>query len=108
MKLGFYTSYDEKTVEFAHKVGFHSLELSAWPDSSLNADKITNRRIKEVKSDLKDHDIEISVLGYYPNYLEPNKKNAKEAARYFYKVIELANRMEVDIVCTHAGRHPEK
>ena len=104
MKLGFYTNYDEKTVEFAHKVGFRSMELSAWPDSSLNADKVTDRRIKEVKKDLKDHDIEISALGYYPNYLDPNKVNAKEATRYFYKVMELASRMDVDVVCTFAGR----
>jgi sugar phosphate isomerase/epimerase len=104
MKLGFYTNYDEKTVEFAHKVGFRSMELSAWPDSSLNADKVTDRRIKEVKKDLKDHDIEISALGYYPNYLDPNKANAREATRYFYKVMELASRMDVDVVCTFAGR----
>jgi len=104
MKLGFYTNYDEKTVEFAYKVGFRSMELSAWPDSSLNADKVTDRRIKEVKKKLKDHDIEISALGYYPNYLDPNKANAKEATRYFYKVMELASKMELDVVCTFAGR----
>jgi sugar phosphate isomerase/epimerase len=104
MKLGFYTNYDEKTVEFAHKVGFRSMELSAWPDSSLNADKVTDRRINEVKKNLKDHDIEISALGYYPNYLDPNKANAKEATRYFYKVMELASKMELDVVCTFAGR----
>jgi sugar phosphate isomerase/epimerase len=105
MKLGFYTNYDEKTVEFAHKVGFRSMELSAWPDSSLNADKVTDRRIKEVKKDLKDHDIEISALGYYPNYLDPNPKNAIEAIRYFKKVMELATKMDVDVVCTFAGRN---
>jgi sugar phosphate isomerase/epimerase len=104
MKLGFYTNYDEKTVEFAHSVGFRSMELSAWPDSSLNADKTTDKKIKEVKKDLAAHDIEISALGYYPNYLDPNKANAKEAIRYFGKVMDLAERMEVPIVCTFAGR----
>jgi len=82
MKLGFYTNYDEKTVAFAHKVGFRSMELSAWPDSSLNADKVTDRRIKEVKKDLKEHDMEVSALGYYPNFLDPHKENAEEATRY--------------------------
>jgi sugar phosphate isomerase/epimerase len=108
MKLGFYTNYDEKTVEFAYKVGFHSMELSAWPNSSLNADKITDSRIKEVKKNLQTHNIEISVLGYYPNHLNPNKTNTKEMNRYFIKVLELAERMEVNVVCTHAGRDPEK
>jgi sugar phosphate isomerase/epimerase len=108
MKLGFYTNYDEKTVEFAHKVGFRSMELSVWPDSSLNADKVTDKRIAEVKKNLKEHDIEISALGYYPNFLDPDEEKAEEAIRYFYKVMELASRMGVGVVCTFAGRDPEK
>ncbi len=108
MKLGFYTNYDKDTVAFAHKVGFRSMELSAWPQSSLNADKVTDRRIAEVKKDLEDHAIEISALGYYPNYLDPDKAKAEEACRYFYKVMELANRMEVGVVCTFVGRSPDK
>jgi sugar phosphate isomerase/epimerase len=108
MKLGFYTNYDEKTVEFAHKVGFRSMELSAWPDSSLNADKVTNKRLAEVKKDLKEHDIEVSALGYYPNFLDSDKEKAEEAIRYFYKVMELANRMGVGVVCTFAGRDTMK
>lgn len=108
MKLGFYTNYDEKTVEFAHKVGFRSMELSVWPDSSLNADKVTDKRIAEVKKNLKEHDIEISALGYYPNFLDPDEEKAEEAIRYFYKVMELASRMGVGVVCTFAGRDPDK
>ncbi|MBN2336812.1 sugar phosphate isomerase/epimerase [Candidatus Bathyarchaeota archaeon] len=108
MKLGFYTNYDKDVVEFAHKVGFRSMELSAWPDSSLNAEQVTDRRIKEVKKDLKENDIEISALGYYPNYLDPEKEKAEEAAEYFYKVMELATRMGVEVVCTFAGRDPYK
>jgi len=108
MKLGFYTNYDKNTVAFAHKVGFRSMELSAWPDSSLNAYHITNQRISEVKRDLKEHDIEISALGYYPNYLDPDKSKAEEACKYFNKVLELANRMDVQVVCTFAGRDSNK
>jgi sugar phosphate isomerase/epimerase len=108
MKLGFYTNYQKDTVAFAHKVGFRSMELSAWPESYLNADKVTERRIAEVKKDLEDHNIKLSALGYYPNYLDPDKAKAEEACRYFYKVLELANRMEVGVVCTFAGRSPEK
>jgi sugar phosphate isomerase/epimerase len=108
MKLGFYTNYQKETIAFAHKVGFRSMELSAWPESFLNADKVTDRRISEVKKDLEEHNIELSALGYYPNYLDPDEAKAEEACRYFYKVLELANRMEVGVVCTFAGRSPEK
>ena len=108
MKLGFYTNYDKETVAFAHKVGFRSMELSAWPDSSLNADRTSDSRIKEVKADLEKHGIEISSLGYYPNYLDPDKEKAEEASRYLLKVFDLANRMDVDVVCTFVGRDPQK
>ena len=104
MKLGFYTNYDPETVKFAQKVGFRSMELSAWPDSSLNAETTTDQKIKDVKKDLEAHDIEISALGYYPNYLDPEKEKAEEATEYFYKVMELAHRMDVGVVCTFAGR----
>jgi sugar phosphate isomerase/epimerase len=108
MKLGFYTNYEKSTVEFAHKVGFRSMELSALPESSLNADHVTDRQIAEVKQDLTEHGIEISALGYYPNYLDPDSAKAVEASRYFFKVMELATRMGVGVVCTFAGRSPQK
>lgn len=108
MKLGCFTNYDKSTVTFAHKVGFRSMELSAWPQSSLNADHVTDRQIAEIKKNLEENDIEISALGYYPNYLYPDHAEAQETRRYFYKVMELADRMGVSVVCTFAGRHPDK
>jgi sugar phosphate isomerase/epimerase len=108
MKLGCYTNYDKATVAFAQKVGFRSMELSAWPGSSLNADTLTDHQITEIQKDLQEHDIEISALGYYPNFLYPDAAEAEEACRYFYKVLELASRLEVSVVCTFAGRHPDK
>ena len=53
------------------------MELSAWPQSSLNADEITDERIKEIRADLDDRDIEISALGYYPNYLAADKARSR-------------------------------
>ena len=106
MRLGFYTDYSENIVRFAHEIGFRSLELSAWPKSSLNADTITDDRIAEIRADMDRHDLQISALGYYPNYLDPDKESATEARRYFGKVLQLADRMDVRVVCTFAGQIP--
>lgn len=108
MKLGFYGEYSEETVRFAAEVGFKCMELSAWPDSSLNADTITDKRIAEIRKDLERRDIEISTLGFYPNYLDPNKAASEEAQRYFLNVLKLAERMNVPVVSTFAGRDPYK
>lgn len=106
MRLGFYTDYSRDIAQFAQETGFTSLELSAWPQSSLNADEISDGRIDEIRSDLDNRGIEISALGYYPNYLAADKEEAREYQRYFRKVLKLAARMEVPAVCTFAGMTP--
>ena len=106
MRLGFYGNYTKETAEFAEKVGFRSMELSAWPDSSLNAEKVKDEEIKEIKRDLEEKDIEISSLGYYPNYLTPNEKEREKAQNYFIKLLDLAEKMGINTVSTFAGRNP--
>ncbi|KRG13204.1 hypothetical protein ACA30_16560 [Virgibacillus soli] len=108
MKLGFYANYSEDTVRFAAETGFECLELSAWPNSALNADLITDERIEEMQKNLQKHHIEISTLGFYPNYLDCNRENGVEAQRYFLKVLELAEKMNVKTVSTFAGRNQKK
>lgn len=104
MRLGFYTDYSEEIARFAQETGFGSLQLSAWPQSALNADTISDERIAEIRADLRRRDLEISALGYYPNYLDSDAATASEARRYFLKVLELADRMDVRTVCTFAGQ----
>jgi len=106
MRLGFYTDYSRDIAQFAQDTGFTSVELSAWPQSSLNADEVTDERIKEIRADLDSRGIQISALGYYPNYLAADKTEAAEYKRYFRKVMQLADRMEVSAVCTFVGMTP--
>lgn len=106
MRLGFYTDYSPQIVRFATETGFHSIELSAWPQSSLNADEVSDQRLAEIRGHLAENDIEISAVGYYPNYLDPDKAAAAEARRYFGKVLELAHRAEVPVVATFVGQIP--
>jgi sugar phosphate isomerase/epimerase len=89
-------------------VGFRSLELSAWPHSSLNPDKVTKESVRGMRADLEKRDLELSALGYYPNYLTPDRAEAEEALRYLGRVIDLAGDMEVPVVATFAGRDPDK
>ena len=106
MRLGFYTDYTPEIAQFAQNTGFGSVELSAWPQSSLNADLVSDDELREIRKDLDTRDIEISALGYYPNYLANDHDEAREYQRYFRKVIQLAERMEVPVVSTFAGQTP--
>lgn len=108
MRLGFYGNYTPQTAEFAKKVGFQSMELSAWPQSTLNANTISDAQLTEIKRDLDAKDIQISALGYYPNYLTPNRAEADECKNYLIKVMDLAKKLEVSTVSTFVGKDPDK
>ncbi|MCY3908210.1 MAG: hypothetical protein OXF63_13290 [Anaerolineaceae bacterium] len=41
MRLGFCSDYSEETAAFAAETGFTSLQLSAWPDSAINPDTVS-------------------------------------------------------------------
>jgi len=106
MRLGFYTDYSETVAKFAHEVGFDSLELSAWPKSALDANEVKPKALDAILKDLSSKGIEVSALGYYPNYLDPSE--AEHAQGYLLKVMDLAKRMGVKTIATFAGRDPSK
>lgn len=108
MRIGFYTNYTPEIAAFAERIGFRSLELSAWPHSSLNPHKVTKDALSAMRKDLAKRDIELSALGYYPNYLTPDRKEAEEALAYLAAVIDLAGDIGVPVVATFAGRDPDK
>ena len=69
MRIGFYTDYSESIAAFAQEVGFTSLQLSAWPSSTLNADTITDDRIAEIRADLdspRHRDLRAGLLPQSP------------------------------------------
>jgi sugar phosphate isomerase/epimerase len=107
MRIGFYAEYTEDTAQFAHDVGFKSLQLSAWHGSTLDAETITTAQIDSILSNLSRKDIEISALGYYPNYLDTDPNERERAQRYFPKVMQLAEKLGVGVVATFVGRNPD-
>ena len=106
MRLGFYSDYSEETAAFATETGFTSLQLSAWPDSAINPDTVSEARLEQILDDLRRRDIEISALGYYPNYLAPDAGERAECRRYFLALLDLAQRMQVPVVSTFVGCNP--
>jgi sugar phosphate isomerase/epimerase len=108
MRIGFYANYTPETARFAHETGFSSLQLSAWQGSYLDAYSIGSDKIDAMLKQLAEYDIEISALGYYPNYFDPDHEEREKAQAYLPKVIDLAQRLGVKVVATFAGRDPDK
>lgn len=108
MRIGFYANYTPETARFAYETGFSSLELSAWQGSYLDAETVTSAKIDLMQKQLEEYDIEVSALGYYPNYFDPHAEERERAQAYLPKVIDLADRLGVKVVATFAGRDPSK
>jgi sugar phosphate isomerase/epimerase len=61
-----------------------------------------------VRSLCREHGVEISALGYYPNLLDPDTARARSCAAHLRKVIEAAEMLGLKTVNTFAGRNWKK
>ena len=119
MKLGFFTAILpdmslEEVAAFAAAEGFRCLEVACWP--KMKADRryagITHIDVADfsdadaaaVRTIIERHGVEISALGYYPNPLCPDEKEAAVYIEHIRKVISAAQRLGVAGVNTFIGR----
>ena len=119
MKLGFVSAIlpdlpFEEVVRFASKTGYSCVEVMCWPKgkaerryAGVTHIDVTNFKkadAKKVHAILKGTGVEISALGYYPNYLTPNAAEAKTVTAHFKKVIKAAALLKIGRVTTVVGR----
>jgi sugar phosphate isomerase/epimerase len=121
MKLGFLTaclpqvSLDD-LVKFASIQGFKTLELAAWPvDSSrdyqakqIDAEKFNKTEAERVKELFEKYNLEISAMAYYDNNIHPDLEQRKKYIKHLKKVIDTAQLLNVKLVGTFVGSHPDK
>ena len=108
MKIGYLAQYSEKEVKFAVKYGFKSIELLVPPGAPLDPVKTDEKTIMQAKENLAKNDIEVSAIGHYPNNLDPDLKKRKENSEYLLMLMDLCRKMDVKVLCTFAGREPDK
>ena len=81
----------EEVIEFASKNQFKCVEMMCWPVGKaerryagvthVNVDKTGDEEAAKINSVLQKNRVYISGLGYYPNPLDPNEKQAEEIGR---------------------------
>lgn len=119
MKLGFVSAILpdlplEEVVRFAAETGYSCVELMCWPKgkaerryAGVTHVDVTGFKASDaakVQSLMKDAGVNISSLGYYPNYLSPNADEAKAVTAHFKKVIQASALLGVGRVTTFIGR----
>jgi sugar phosphate isomerase/epimerase len=110
-------SFDE-VVEFASVNKFKCVEMMCWPlgkaerryagVTHVNVDELDDLKVAEIKNTLKKNNIYISGLGYYPNPLDADEKQASFYVEHIKKVIRAAALLSIPVVNTFVGRDPQK
>jgi sugar phosphate isomerase/epimerase len=119
MKLGFVSAIladqtFEDVISFAAQTGYSCVEIMCWPVGKaerryagvthINVADLSRKKIDEIHNTLERNGVTISGLGYYPNPLEDNKKNANRYIAHIKKVIDAAVRLGLNNVNTFIGR----
>jgi sugar phosphate isomerase/epimerase len=108
----------EKVIEFAAQNGFKCVEIMCWPKGKaerryagvthIDVDELDDKKVTDIKEILQRHNIYISGLGYYPNPLDADVKQAEFYIEHIKKVFVAAVKLGVPVVNTFVGRDPVK
>ncbi|HUT92680.1 MAG TPA: sugar phosphate isomerase/epimerase [Thermoguttaceae bacterium] len=119
MKLGFVSAILpelslEEVVDFAAAEAFDCVELMCWPKGKaerryagithIDVDRFGRSDAGRVMELVAATGVEISGLGYYPNPLAPDRKEARVYADHLKRVIRAAERLGLNQVNTFVGR----
>ena len=119
IKLGFVSAIlaertFEEVISFAAQTGYSCVEIMCWPVGKaerryagvthINVADLSRKKIDEIHNLLEQKGVTISGLGYYPNPLEADKKNADLYVAHIKKVIDAAGRLGLENVNTFIGR----
>ncbi|MCP9766111.1 sugar phosphate isomerase/epimerase family protein [Lacihabitans soyangensis] len=118
LKLGFVSailadSSFEGVVDFAANNDFKCVEMMCWPGNSADARRyagvthidVENMDINYINGYLKQKNISISGLGYYPNPLDADTKKSEFYIEHIKKIIRACNQLGVPVMNTFIGRN---
>lgn len=123
MQLGFVSAIlpelsGKEVIQFAAESGYECVEMMCWPKGKaerryagvthIDVNDLTASDVKEIHAWLKDQNIFISGLGYYPNPLTPDHAEAQVYIDHIRKVIDAAVKLEIGVVNSFIGRDWKK
>ncbi len=119
MKLGFVSAILpdlslEEVLRFAAREGFGCVEVMCWPKGKaerryagvthIDVDGFGAADAARVQEIVASTGVAISGLGYYPNPLAPDPREAAVYVEHIKKVVRAARTLGLDVVNTFVGR----
>lgn len=108
--LGVLGPYSPNNVAWAKEQGFKNMILGSGKGKNemLDASRITDSEVENVKSVLKQHGMHVSALQVGGDSINPDMAAREESNNYFVKAIELAGKLGVPYIGTQSGRNRHK
>lgn len=105
----------DEVLAFAQKEHFACVEVMCWPSenadtrryagvSHISVDALSHDELLVLKDKLANQPVKISALGYYPNPMDPDEKQASFYRKHIKKVIKAASVLGIGNVNTFIGR----
>ncbi len=119
MKLGFVSAILpelslEEVLTLAADIGYDCVEVMCWPKGKasrryagithVDVSKFGEKEVQAVQDLVEKTGVQISALGYYPNPLTPDEKEAKVYQDHIKLLIEAAQKLGLKNVNTFVGR----
>ncbi len=123
MQLGYVTAILpdwtlEENMQFAAKQGFDCLEVMCWPVGKaerryagvthIDVTNFTQADAERVKGLMRQYNVNISSLGYYPNPLVADAEERQTYVEHIKKVIAASALLGINTMTTFVGRDPVK
>ena len=105
----------DEVLAFAQKEHFTCVEVMCWPSenadtrryagvSHISVDALSQDELLALKDKLANQPVKISALGYYPNPMDPDEKQASFYRNHIKKIIKAASVLGIGNVNTFVGR----
>lgn len=105
----------DEVLAFAQKENFACVEVMCWPSenadkrryagvSHIAVDALSLDELLSLKEKLAKQPVKISALGYYPNPMDPDEKQAAFYRNHIKKIIQAAAVLGIKNVNTFVGR----
>jgi sugar phosphate isomerase/epimerase len=119
MQLGFVSAILpdlslEEVLRFASEQGFDTVEVMCWPKGKaerryagvthVDVAGLSDAEVKRIRALCKKYGVSISGLGYYPNPLVADEKEARVYVDHIKKVIEASAKLGINRMNTFVGR----
>jgi len=123
MQLGFVSAILpdlslEEVLEFASRHGFDTVEVMCWPKGKperryagvthIDVNQLDDAEVERIRGLMQKYGVSISALGYYPNPLVADEKEASMYIEHIKKVISASARLGIGRMNTFIGREPSR